>query len=192
MSKHKEIAFEDEVVAHLAANGWSIGHPAGYSRELALYRPDLGDWLRETQPQEWAKIEKTHGDQTLHVLAKRLGEVLDKEGSLHVLRQGFKHINAKFEMCAFKPETSLNAATLERFAKVRCTVLRQVHYSRHHENSIDLVFFVNGIPVATAELKTDFTQSIHSIASIARREIPKPMLTSLCCNSKSVPWCILP
>jgi type I restriction enzyme R subunit len=161
MSKHKEIKFEEEVVEHLTAHDWHEGHAAGYSRELALYLPDVQEWFSETQPDEWAKIEKTHGAATPQVLAKRLSEVMDKDGSLNVLRRGFKHINANFAMCAFQPETSFNADTLAKYQKVRCTVLRQVHYSKHHENSIDLVFFVNGIPVATAELKTDFTQSIH-------------------------------
>lgn len=172
MSKHKEVVFEDEVVAHLCAHGWLEGEAAAYNRELALYPPDVEAWLRETQPNEWAKSEKMHGQSTPQVLCKRLAEVLDKEGALHVLRYGFKHINASFAMCAFQPETSFNAATLERFHQVRCRVLRQVHYSQHHEGSIDLVFFVNGIPVATAELKTDFTQSIYDAIKQYRLDRP--------------------
>jgi type I restriction enzyme R subunit len=172
MSKHKEIKFEEEVVQHLTDHGWHEGHASGYSRELALYLPDVQEWLRETQPDEWAKVEKTHGANTPQILAKRLAEVLDKEGALPVLRRGFKHINARFAMCAFQPETSFNTALLERFQKVRCTVLRQVRYSKHHENSIDLVFFVNGISVATAELKTDFTQSIHDAIKQYRFDRP--------------------
>jgi len=161
MNLHKEIHFEDDIIEHLSSHGWYIGHAAGYSRELALYLPDVHEWLCETQPEEWAKVEKTHGEDALKVLSERLGEVLDKEGSLHILRRGFKHVNAKFEMCQFAPAQRMNTAITERFQQVRCTVIRQVHYSLHNNNSIDLVFFVNGIPVATAELKTDFTQNIQ-------------------------------
>jgi type I site-specific restriction-modification system R (restriction) subunit len=84
-----------------------------------------------------------------------------KDGSLAVLRQGFKDISAKFDMCQFKPAQALNPEAQEQYNKVRCRVVRQVRYCLYCENSIDLVFFINGIPVATAELKTDFTQSIE-------------------------------
>jgi type I restriction enzyme R subunit len=172
MSKHKEITFETEVVEHLTAHGWLEGSTVDFDRTLALYTPDVEAWLRETQPDEWAKVEKANGANTLPVILKRLSESLDKEGALHVLRRGFKHINAKFEMCTFAPAQSFNAATLERFKNVRCRVVRQVHYSKHHEGSIDLVFFVNGIPTATAELKTDFTQSVHDAIQQYRHDRP--------------------
>lgn len=64
-------------------------------------------------------------------------------------------------MCAFKPGHGLNPKTLEMYEKVRCRVVRQVRYSEHNENSIDVVLFVNGLPIATLELKTDFTQNIE-------------------------------
>ena len=172
MSKHKEITFEDEVVAHLTAHGWLPGEAKAYNRELALYPDDVEAWLRDTQPDEWAKVEKTHGGGARDVVLQRLAAELDKEGSLHVLRRGFKQVNARFEMCAFAPAQKLNATTLERYAKVRCRVVRQVHYSKHNANSLDLVFFVNGIPVATAELKTDFTQSVHDAIKQYRLDRP--------------------
>jgi len=172
MSKHKESIFESEVVAHLTAHSWLQGDPKLYDRELALYPEDVEGWLRDTQPEEWAKIEKAQGAATRAVVLKRLAESLDKEGALHVLRRGFKHINASFAMCAFKPGHSLNPATLARFAQVRCRVVRQVRYSLHKEDSIDLVLFVNGIPVATLELKTDFTQSIHDAIKQYRFDRP--------------------
>jgi type I restriction enzyme, R subunit len=171
MSKHKEGVFEDEVVEHLTAHGWLLGDVKAYNRELALYPDDVEDWLRETQPDEWAKVEKSHGVAAARdVVLQRLAEALDKEGSLHVLRRGFKHINARFEMCAFKPSQKLNPTTLERYGKVRCRVVRQVHYSLHNANSIDLVFFVNGIPAATAELKTDFTQTVQDAIKQYRKD----------------------
>jgi len=60
----------------------------------------------------------------------------------------------------FKPALALNQDILDRYAANRLRVVRQVRYSLHNENCIDLVLFLNGIPVATAELKTDFTQSV--------------------------------
>jgi len=172
MNKHKESVFETEIVEHLTTYGWLEGSTAEYSRELALYPPDVEAWLRETQPDEWAKVEKTHGAGALQVVLKRLAESLDKDGALHVLRRGFKQVNAQFEMCTFAPAQSFNAETLERYGKVRCRVVRQVRYSLHKGDSIDLVFFVNGIPTATAELKTDFTQSVHDAIKQYRYDRP--------------------
>jgi len=81
-------------------------------------------------------------------------------------------------MCQFKPSHGLNQATLERYNKVRLRVVRQVHYSLHHENSIDLVLFINGIPVATIELKTDFTQTVQdAIRQYKSDRLPKEKVT---------------
>ena len=64
------------------------------------------------------------------------------------------------KLAEFKPALAINPDILARYAANRLRVVRQVRYSLHNENSIDLVLFLNGLPVATVELKTDFTQSI--------------------------------
>ena len=158
---HKEIHFESDIVACLTAHGWLEGDPAKYDRELALYPEDVIGWIQDTQPKAWEKLKSSHNGSTEKTLLARLANVLDKDGSLSVLRQGFKDISAKFDMCQFKPAQSINPEIRDRYDKVRCRVVRQVRYCLYCENSIDLVFFVNGIPVATAELKTDFTQSVE-------------------------------
>jgi type I restriction enzyme R subunit len=97
------------------------------------------------------------------VVAERLRKSLDSQGTLAVLRQGFEMIGLKHAvaMCQFKPALAMNADLQARYAANRLRVVRQVHYSVHNENSIDLVLFVNGIPVATAELKSHYTQSVQ-------------------------------
>lgn len=161
-SIHQEINFEQEICDHLKANGWVYSpDDTGYDRELALYPDDVIDWLKATQEKEWQKVKALHNGSSEKTVLKRLAEMLDKDGSLSVLRHGFKNVNAKFEMCQFKPAQSMNADTVAKYQQVKLRVMRQVHYSLSNQNSIDLVFFVNGIPVATAELKTDFTQSVQ-------------------------------
>jgi type I restriction enzyme R subunit len=73
-------------------------------------------------------------------------------------------------MCQFKPETTLNLATIERYGKVRVRVVRQVYFSTADNRSIDLVLFINGLPVATLELKTDFTQSVQEAIDQYRKD----------------------
>jgi hypothetical protein len=87
---------------------------------------------------------------------------IDQRGTLDVLRHGIELLGLKtpLKLAEFKPALAINEDILARYAANRLRVVRQVRYSRHNENSIDLVLFLNGLPVATVELKTDFTQSI--------------------------------
>lgn len=161
---HTEKIFEDELCEHLASHGWSVRThlktAASYSRELALFPDDLLTFVRETQPKEWEKFKKWHNGQSEAIFVKRVAEQLDKHGTLHLLRHGFKDRDAKFFLCQFRPAHKKNPQLWDWYEKNRLTVIRQLHYSLHNENSIDLVLFVNGLPVSTAELKTDLTQNI--------------------------------
>lgn len=172
--KHKEKTFEEEVVAELCTRGWAGGKASGYDRQLGLYSEDVIEWIKQTQPKVWAKIKADRNGQAEASVLTRLAECLEKEGALSVLRHGFKDVGAKFDMCQFKPGHELNPEIIEKHSKVILRVVRQVKYStnQNNDNSIDLVFFVNGIPVATWELKTDFTQSIDDAVKQYREDRP--------------------
>ncbi len=162
---HTERVFEDELCANLEASGWAIKtHPKNapsYNRELAIYAADLLAFVQETQPAEWAKFKRWHNGQSDAIFVKRVAKQLDTHGTLHALRHGFKDVDAKFFLCAFKPAHGKNPKLVELFAKNKLTVIRQLRYSLNNENSFDIVLFVNGLPVATLELKTDLTQSVR-------------------------------
>lgn len=172
MAEFNEYKFEQELCESLAEQGWFYSKSdSGYDPTLALYPADVLAWLEATQALELQKIIKVtdlESSQTKAAkgLIQRLAKSLDLPlsnggGALNVLRKGFKDGSTKFDMCQFKPADSLNASTLDKYQKVRLRVMRQVHYSTKNRNSIDLVFFVNGVPVATLELKTDFTQNVE-------------------------------
>src|SRR5690606_34928 len=96
-------------------------------------------------------------------IAKQLDTPLENGGgTLSVLRKPVRHRgNLRFDMCQAKPADSMNPTTMERYSKVRLRVRRQVHYSTSRKHrSIDLVLLVNGLPIATIERKTDFTQHV--------------------------------
>ena len=186
MAQHHESVLEDEICAHLAAHGWEYSpDDAGYDRDLALIPEDVCWWLQHTQSDEWDKRVKPTDlpaaqEKSKTALLKRLSKALSADlkadgGTLAVLRRGFSDFNANFAMCQFKPNSGLNATTAAKYQAVRLRVMRQVHYSKSKpKKSIDLVFFVNGIPVATAELKTDFTQSVeHAIEQYKKDRLPK-------------------
>jgi type I restriction enzyme R subunit len=165
MSIHKEVHFEDEICADLVAAGWlhEADDAGRYDRALALFIDDVVAWIKASQPKAWESLHKMHGAPAPKIVAERLRKALDTQGTLAVLRGGFEVIGLKhpITMCQFKPALGMNADLQARYAANRLRVVRQVRYSIHHENSIDLVLFVNGIPVATCELKSQYTQSVQ-------------------------------
>ena len=179
MSLHKEIAFEDGICAHLAAQDWLYEADAAtrYDRARALYPEDLIAWVREAQPDAWAALEKSHGVAAGTMLADRLRAALDKQGTLELLRAGLDVVGLRqrVALCQFRPALAMNKELQARYAANRLRVVRQVRYSQHNENCLDLVLFLNGIPVATAELKSDYTQSVQdAIDQYCYDRQPKP------------------
>ncbi|GII78776.1 hypothetical protein Sru01_37580 [Sphaerisporangium rufum] len=165
MADHHEVAFEAEICEHLAAHGWLYSeNDTGYDPERALFPEDLFAWLGATQQAAYEKALKAAGSagKFLDVLAAALDRPLEHGGGmLNILRGGVQYIGGgRLKMAQFRPETSLNETTNAHYAAMRVRVMRQVHFSTADQRSIDLVFFVNGLPVATVELKTDFTQSL--------------------------------
>jgi type I restriction enzyme R subunit len=134
-------------------------------------------WVQATQPQAWEILVKNHGDKAGETLLARLRDQLDQRGTLDVLRHGIELLGLKqpLPMAQFKPALAINPDILTRYATNRLRVVRQVKYSLHNENCIDLVLFLNGIPVATVELKTNFTQSIGDAVDQYRYDrYPRP------------------
>ena len=164
MSLHKEVNFEIEICEHLAANGWLYeeGDSAKYDRARALFPEDVLAWVQATQPKAWDAIAKNHGAHATETLLTRLRDQIDQRGTLDVLRHGIEMLGLreKLSLAQFKPALAINPDILSRYTANRLRIVRQVRYSVHNENCIDLVLFLNGLPVATAELKTDFTQSV--------------------------------
>ena len=179
MSVHKEVSFEDEICAHLAAHGWlyEAGAATLYDRPRAIFPPDLVAWIKATQPKAWETLSATHGAAAEGVLLDRLRKQLDDRGTLDVLRHGVEMVGIRhpISLAQFKPALAMNADIVARYTANRLRVVRQVHYSTVNENSIDLVLFLNGLPVATAELKTDFTQSVEDAVDQYRFDrTPRP------------------
>ena len=156
-------------------------------------------WVQATQPKAWEALSKNHGAAAEAVLLDRLRKQLDERGTLEVLRQGMELLGLRqpLQLAQFKPALAMNPELQARYAANRLRVVRQVHYSLHNENSIDLVLFLNGLPVATVELKTDFTQiGGGRRGPVPLRPHPPPQgperSPSRCWTSPVGPWCISP
>ncbi|NHC22959.1 type I restriction endonuclease subunit R [Nocardioides sp. IC4_145] len=180
----REEAFETEIAEYLAAHGWEYSETdTGYDVERALWPEDVHWWLSETQPDEYTKVvrvgtsaEAADREALLDSLVSRLDTPMSSGGgTLNVLRRKFSHTRgatAHLRMCQFKPATTLNRDVTAAYDKVRLRVVRQVHFSpkRGDSRSIDLVLFVNGLPVATIELKSFFKQEWRTAVSQYRND----------------------
>src|SRR4051794_10115940 len=103
---HTELAFEQLIVAELTGGGgWEGGDPTGYDRELGLYSDDVVDFIAHTQAKSWERLAKlSGGDAGAHTaLLKRLATQLDKQGAVHVLRNGLTERGVRFSLCQLRP-----------------------------------------------------------------------------------------
>lgn len=153
MAQTTEHAFETWLAAILHENGWHLGDLAEWDVERALFPARVFAFLEDSQPKLWGEMRTLHGAGLEPLLLATLARELDLKGALHVLRHGFKFYGKTFRLAYFKPAHRLSPDVLELYGKNRLTLTRQLpcHPGRH--DTLDLVFAVNGLPVATAELK---------------------------------------
>lgn len=157
MSQTNKYAFESHVETMLQRGGWQQGSCAEWDQERALFPVRVLSFLKETQPQLWAQMESLHGAGLQPLVLNTLVKELELKGTLHVLRHGFKFYGKTFRMAYFKPAHGLNDEVLTLYGKNQLTLTRQVlcHPDRH--DTVDLLFALNGLPVATCELKNPIT-----------------------------------
>lgn len=194
----KESIFQNDIINQLLANGWVLGKPENYNRALALYEEDVLGFVKDTQPTQWEKFSKLYPNNAEQKFLERVADQLnkvdpnaaDKEmrtfGTLGVLRHELRHRGTRFRMCQFQPEHGLNPETLARYEKNRLRVVPELVYSPWATDAhlaetgtkakawrIDLVLFVNGLPVATMELKSEFKQAVdNAIKQYKKTRLP--------------------
>ncbi len=179
-----ELNFQNDVISQLVAEGWKRGNAENYNRALALYTEDVLGFVQDTQPEQWQKFCALYPSNPEQKFLERVAEQLDKAdpnaadhtmrtfGTLGVLRHEVRDRGTRFSLCQFRPEHDLNPDTLVRYAQNRLRVVPEVVYSPWATDAefaasgtkakawrIDLVLFVNGLPVATLELKSEFKQA---------------------------------
>ncbi|HET6881176.1 MAG TPA: type I restriction endonuclease [Pirellulales bacterium] len=148
-----EQALETAIVADLVNAHYVQRLPSAFDKALCLDPGPLIDFVQATQPKEWKKFIEQHREAAKDQLFKRVSEAIAADGTVSVLRQGVKATGCKFRLAFWKPETSFNPDTDALYQANQFTVMRQVRYSEKTDHSLDLVLFLNGLPLFTAELK---------------------------------------
>lgn len=182
MADSKEYQFQQDIITAMTAQGWLTGPGSGYDRRTALYTEDFLGYFKEAWSERWDKFAKANPNNPDEVLVQRLVRELEQGGTLDVLRHGFKLPAVKIETCSFKPDHGMNPDTLKRYQCNRLRVVPEVSYSPHASEAggtgqsynprLDLVLFVNGIPTATLELKSEFKQSVEKAKRQYRYDRP--------------------
>ena len=158
MTSHTtEQAFESTVESMLLEAGWHAGDLGEWDVERALFPARAVAFIRETQPDEWERMAGLHGDDVESLIVAQLARELDLKGALDVLRHGFRFSGRTFHLAYFAPAHGLNPDALARFERNELTVTRQVPCHPGKGDTLDLVFALNGVPVATCELKNPMT-----------------------------------
>ena len=170
-ARHSEGAFETVIEAHLLENGYVPITSEAFDRERAIFPDTVLSFIRETQSKEWAKLESLHGDRTGEQVLGDLCKWMDIHGSLAMLRHGFKCYGRTLRAAYFKAAHELNPELEGRYAANRLGLTRQLHYSPRSEKSLDVTLSLNGIPVATLELKNPLTgQTVKDAIHQYRRD----------------------
>ncbi len=187
MSKASELTFQNDMIKQLVANGWILGKPEGYNRELALYEEDVLGFVKDSQDEQWQKFCALYPQNPDATFLARVASQLNKAdpnaankamrtfGTLGVLRHELRDRGTRFSLCQFKPEHDLNPDTLARYKQNRLRVVPELVYSPWATDDeltatgkkakawrIDLVLFVNGLPIVTLELKSEFKQAVQN------------------------------
>lgn len=158
MSQTNEHAFETYVQEILLTRGaWKCGTNAEWDKERALFPAQVFAFIEDTQPKLWAEMRSLHAGGLEALLLNSLVKELDAKGSLHVLRHGFKFYGKTFRLAYFKPAHGANWEVTQLFNKNRLTTTRQVPCHPKDHCTADLVLAINGLPVATIELKNPGT-----------------------------------
>lgn len=153
-----EKQFESDIeYSLLTYGGYTKGDAKVFDRTVALDVATLISFVKATQPKSWEKYETIYGTSCEKSFVERFCKEVRSLGLLSVLRHGFKDRGITFRVVYWKPETSINQTAQAQYERnvLHCT--RQLHYSMSNENSIDIVLFLNGIPVVSMELKNQFT-----------------------------------
>jgi len=181
MSITQESAFEANIEAHLIGNGWHRLEPSAYDRKAGLFPEEVVAFVQASQPKAWQQLVARHGGEVMarHKFLSVVAEAIDHRGTISVLRSPVKDSGVTVRLCYFKPASGLNVEQSQRYAANRLGVVRQLHHSESNPaDSLDLTLVVNGIPVATAELKNPLTrQSVeHAMAQYRTDRNPHDLI----------------
>ena len=160
MPTYKEENFEDHIEAHLNRSRYRSRRTVHYNKRLCLIHDETLRFIKETQPNEYQKLERQYGTETPAKLLNRISKEIGRRGVLDVLRKGVKDRGCHFNLTYFRPSSGMNPDHQKLYAQNRFSLVRQLKYSQRNEKSVDMALFLNGLPLVTMELKNSLTGQV--------------------------------
>ncbi|MDB2239878.1 type I restriction endonuclease subunit R [Halorubrum ezzemoulense] len=159
MSKpYDEKAFENEIASALLDRGYVEMPSDRFDAERGLFPQQIVSFVKETQPEAWEKLETAHKGNARQRFLQELTSAIERQGTLELLRHGLHTTGTKIDLATFQPNTGINPELQRKYDANVLGVTQQLHHSATNpDRSVDLALSLNGIPVATAELKNTFT-----------------------------------
>lgn len=153
-----EKGLEDIIVAHLRdVNGYNQGTSNDYDKTFAMLPANVEAFLRKTQPEKVDELRIFSSNIERNKFFTRLRDEITKRGITDVLRKGFRYSTLHFDLYYPTP-SELNPTAKRLYEDNDFTVIRQLHYSPTDTMlSVDVVLFLNGLPIVTMELKNHYT-----------------------------------
>ena len=156
--RYSELSYEIVIESHLLAHDYVRLGVEDFDQQRAIFGEAILSFIRETQPAQWKKLEALHGSKTGEQVLRDLCKWMDMNGSLATLRHGFKCYGRTLRVAFFKAAHELNPELEAQYAANRLAISRQLRFSsRTPDKSLDVTISLNGIPIATIELKNPLT-----------------------------------
>ena|SRR5680860_1496345 len=176
-SIHKEQVLQDHLIEQLVTSeGYELrDEKVDHDRALAMDKALVLRFVQDTQREEWSKLEAHYTASAEETFFTQLAKALKDRGLLDVLRQGIKIVPAiKFSLCFFQPASALEPKRVAEYEANILSVMKEVEYSQKHGGRLDIVLFINGLPVATMEAKNLLTGSTFKHAEKQYRSDRSP------------------
>ena len=154
---YTEKNLEEHIEKNLQKVGFQSLLHTEYDRINCVVPFDFIEFIKTTQRKEYDKLVEQYGSDTDNKLILRLNNEVSSRGVIDVIRNGIKDRGSRFNLVYFEPKSGLNPEHQELYQNNRFTIIRQLHYSTKNNNSLDMVLFINGLPIITMELKNQLT-----------------------------------
>jgi len=157
-----EKVFQNDIIAHLISTGYHKRGNESYNRATCLDPELTFKFIYDTQPREWKKFQRVYGENAERKFFYRLVSEIDKKGTINILRNGFKDVGCNFKLFYPKPNNRKNPDLFDKFEKNIFSVINELEYEQKEDGKrLDLVIFINGLPIITIELKDTFSQGVE-------------------------------
>lgn len=183
MTNYTEKDLESFIESYLLEhNGYIKRVSQNYDKDLCFDKELLISFLESTQSKELDELKKRLGEGYKIEILKHIASKISKEGIVKALQKGIELRGIKLSLAYRKPSNALNSTSIENYNKNTLSIIRQLYYSKENQNSIDMVIFLNGVPLVSIELKNQLTgQNVYNaIAQYKKDRDPKERLLRNC------------